>query len=279
MASEKRAKKSEDMIVVDEEKDLKFSTEEELFGYFEKDVVKLEEEYFQLRSSNDLDDKDFARYEKNLVRLLEDPDEVWEDESSLPDKKVFIYLREFDSPNEDEALFHVAVAYMAGDMPSFIYLHFPTRDIRLAEHYQRGEIVYDRILENASPGALDGDALLEGEPLASGLYEAMLKVRSDHDIREEEFREFAHLREEAIEEADEIWRNNDSMGNVLVTFIKEFHEEGPGAIYYVVVTLEDTPSNSHALLFSFPTTDEGLLDRYRHGENLQADEVVQEASH
>jgi hypothetical protein len=45
------------------------------------------------------------------------------------------------------------------------------------------------------------------------------------------------------------------------------------------VTIEDTPSSSHALLFSFPTTDENLIGRYRHGENMQAEEVVQEASH
>ncbi|NQZ19758.1 MAG: peptidase, partial [Bdellovibrionales bacterium] len=38
-------------------------------------------------------------------------------------------------------------------------------------------------------------------------------------------------------------------------------------------------TNSHALLFSFPTSDETLVDRYRHGENLQADEVIQESSH
>jgi hypothetical protein len=35
----------------------------------------------------------------------------------------------------------------------------------------------------------------------------------------------------------------------------------------------------HSLLFSFPTSDTYLLDRYRQGENLQAEEVVQESSH
>lgn len=32
-------------------------------------------------------------------------------------------------------------------------------------------------------------------------------------------------------------------------------------------------------MFSFPTNDESLVDRYRHGENLHAEEVVQESSH
>ena len=56
-------------------------------------------------------------------------------------------------------------------------------------------------------------------------------------------------------------------------------DEQNADLHYVVVTIEDTPSSSHALLFSFPTGDKNLLDRYRHGENLQAEEVVQEASH
>jgi len=43
---------------------------------------------------------------------------------------------------------------------------------------------------------------------------------------------------------------------------------------YVVVTQEDDNSNVHALLFSFPTTDKTLVDRYRQGEYLQPEEVA-----
>src|SRR5690606_6007801 len=136
-----------------------------------------------------------------------------------------------------------------------------------------------RLTDRAALGAIDGDALREGDDFARGLYHAMLKVRADSDIKEDKFKRFAHLREDTIEQPDEIWRSNDSMGNVLVSFIKEFPDETPGNVYYIVVTLEDMPSNSHALLFSFPTIDEALVGRYRHGENLQAEEVVQEASH
>ena len=107
----------------------------------------------------------------------------------------------------------------------------------------------------------------------------MIKVRGESDIKEETFADYANLREETIEQPDEIWRSNDSMGNVLVSFIRDFPDEGETGIHYIVVTIEDMPSNSHALLFSFPTTDENLIGRYRHGENLQAEEVVQEASH
>ena len=145
------------------------------------------------------------------------------------------------------------------------------------ERYRRGQMVFQRSHADIPIGALDGDALHEGDELANGLYKAMLMLRSEKDIPEDEFHRYADCRELALEDADEIWRSGDSLGNVLVSFIKEFNDDSD--FYYVVVTVEDAPSNSHALLFSFPTRDKGLVDRYRHGENLQAEEVVQESSH
>ena len=129
-------------------------------------------------------------------------------------------------------------------------------------------------------GAVEGDSLSEGDELAVGLYRAMLKLRSESDIKESEFVNYSDLREDTIEEADEIWRAQGISGQVLVHFIREFTEaEEEDPQYYIVVTVEEGSSNSHALLFSFPTRDISLVDRYRHGENLQAEEVVQEASH
>jgi phage-Barnase-EndoU-ColicinE5/D-RelE like nuclease2 len=121
--------------------------------------------------------------------------------------------------------------------------------------------------------------LTEGDALAVGLYKAMLSLRSPNDIKEEKFHDHEELREDTIEEPDEIWRSTDLSGNALVTFVKQFDEGDSDGIWYVAVTVEDEASSSHALLFSFPTTDENLIDRYRHGENLQAEEVTQEASH
>ena len=165
-------------------------------------------------------------------------------------------------------------------MPTFIYLHFPTKVEELAEVYRRGELIFDRIIKEVEKGAVEGDALGEGEELAVGLYKAMLKLRSSSDIAEDDFASFAPLREDCIQDADEIWRTTDYTGQVFVNFIREFSDfEGGEDLYYIVVTLEEPSTNSHALLFSFPTRDVGLVERYRHGENLQADEVIQEASH
>ncbi|MCB0357343.1 MAG: peptidase, partial [Bdellovibrionales bacterium] len=218
------------------------------------------------------------KYEYQLEATLEDPDEVWVDASTFKDQDLTIYIKEFFN-EDDNSIFHIAVTYTADDIPSFVYLHFPTKYIELVEKYQRGDIIYDRLLEEAPLGAIEGDALLEGDELALGLYQSMLKVRSEDDIAEKDFRSYVYMRETAIEEADEIWRSNDPFGNVLVNFIKEFPEAEPATIYYVVVTIEDAISNSHALLFSFPTKDKNLVSRYKQGESLHAEDVSQESSH
>jgi hypothetical protein len=282
MAKRKFAKEKEDKIIIDAAQGLVFSNEDELYQHFYKEISKLEKEFFALRSQDDLTEKEFLKFEENLNILLDDPDEVWKDLETIKGTEFNIYIRRIETlerGDNEVNLYHVAVVYLTENVPSFVYLHFPTISEELVMKYRRGEKVYDRVLHGKVRGAIEGDALYEGDELARGLYSAMLKVRSENDIKEVDFESFADFREESIEQPDEIWRSNDSLGNILVTFIKEYQDEEVGTFHYVVVTLEDMPSGSHALLFSFPTTDSSLVARYRHGENLQAEEVVQEASH
>lgn len=274
-----KAMKKKDKIIIDESKGLEFNSEEELYHHFFKEISTLEQEFFSTRPQDDIPETDFDRYESNLGLLLENPDEIWHDTETMKGTTFHVFLKKFDSEDNENPLYHVAIVYLTDSVPSFVYLHFPTNSDTFVAKYRRGEKTYDRADEKLVPGSLEGDALHEGDDFARGLYQAMMKVRSEGDIKEGVFQQYASLREETIENPDEIWRSNDSMGNILVSFIRDFPDEGDGGLHYIVVTIEDMPSNSHALLFSFPTTDENLVGRYRHGENLQAEEVVQEASH
>lgn len=258
--------------MIDKAQGLIFDSERDLYAHFAKEIQTLEDEFFALRGKKDIAEAKFTKYDAQLEMLLDDPDEVWEDTDTLTHQRMFIYIREFENETS-----HVAACYLTESTPSFVYLHFPTSDLELVERYRRGQLVFQRSNLDVATGAIDGDALHEGDDLAIGLYKAMLLLRSDKDIAEDDFLDYADSREETLEDADEIWRSSDSLGNVLVSFIKEFGDEDEFS--YVVVTVEDAPSSSHALLFSFPTKDKGLLGRYRHGENLQAEEVVQESSH
>lgn len=272
---------SEESIVIDKDNDLIFSSEDEVLKHFAQPISELEKEFLKLRTPEDYSDDESLGKEEELEDLLHSPDEVWEDTESVPGTVLYNFIKCFEDVENEDIYFYVAIAYLADDIPTFVFLHFPTRFDALCEHYRRGELVYDRTKEEVGLGGVEGDALSEGDELALGLYKAMLIVRSPQDIEESLFTNYSELREETIEEADEIWRNTTMGGYTLVTFIKDFSraEEGAEHLYYLAITLEDEGTSSHALLFSFPTSDESLVDRYRHGENLQAEEVIQESSH
>ena len=279
-------------IVIDESKGLVFQSEREMYEHFQPQIKMLESEVKTHRIESDVKVSEFSKYEPLLQQVIDDPDEVWEDAVSVHGVKVTSYVGHYvaveadsdhridETSKSEEGVYYVALTYAVEGRPKFVYLHFPSRDIKLVDRFRRGELIYDRIAKEVEQGALEGDALSEGDPLAVGLYKAMLSLRSVSDIKEESFHDHDELREETIEEPDEIWRSTDLNGSVLVTFVKHFEDEGDtDGIWYIAVTVEDETSSSHALLFSFPTTDEALVDRYRHGENLQAEEVTQEASH
>lgn len=267
-------------ILVDEKAGLIFESEKDLFGYFEGHIAQLEDEYETLRSENDFNDEEQIAKEHYLETTLDQPDEVWMDENTFGDLTVYNFIKNIEEA--EETFKYVACAYVSSEdeYPTFVFIHFPTKDSNMWKNFQRGDLVYDKNYEKVVGGAIEGDALLEGDPLAMGLYQAMITVRSDKDIPQEQFKDFAELREETIESADEIWKKNDLDGNILVSFIKEFPDhEAVKDLVYIAVTQEEPDTNVHSLLFSFPTTDKTLVDRYRQGENLQAEEISQESSH
>lgn len=285
----KKVKKSKEKkevvgkIVIDAPRGLVFADEDELFNHFSSDIEALEKKFFAQKKDTDIALDDYAKFEKLLPKLLADPQEIWLDPKSLDGKEVNNFIGSFEEKKSGngEKIYYIAQVYVTNDTPSFVYLHFPTKDQDLVERYRNGEIVYDRTKRSVPAGASDGDALSEGEPLAEGLYQAMIKVRAESDFAEGDFPNYFDLREETIEEPDEIWRSRDAYGIILVNFIKEFRatEDGEGEMFYIAVTQEDPSTESHMLLFSFPTNDKTLVERYRHGENMTAEEVVQESSH
>ncbi len=276
-----RAKSKHVEIVIDRKANLVFKNEKDLFEFFQPQIDFLEKEFDKFAAGESMEAEinahpDFS-IEDELELSLEEPQEIWHDPKTFTEFPIFHFLR----PIEELDAFHVTITYVSSeDEPTFIFLHFFTKDLELVARYRRGELVYDRAFEEVGFGALDGDSLSEGDPLAMGLFISMLKVRGDKDIPHEDFPSMGEqFREETIESADEIWKHTDLAGNEIVTFIKEFPDVGIPELNYIAVTQEDPGTKVHSLLFSFPTNDPSLLDRYRQGENLQAEEVVQESSH
>lgn len=277
--SEKKEEASMDIVtenleglVIDPVREWSFKSEDELYDFFKKDIQKLEKEFKSYIDAS-TDSK-----QQTLEFTLEDPDEVWERTDFFEeDRPLHIFIKNFGKTVE------IALCHLFELEPVFIYSHFTVPVDTDISSLKFEFLVRDNKMKEVFKGALDGDSLHEGDKLAIGLYKAMMTLRSEEDFQEEEFAEFLEIREQTIEEADEIWRSMDSYGNYLVHFVKEYQMantvDTEEVFHYVATTVEDEASDSNVLLFSFPTMDKSLLDRYRIGENMQAEEVVQEESH
>lgn len=271
---------NKELIVVDEGKGLIFENEKTLFGYFSNVIKTLEDKYIKNYDfKNDFSKEEIFGLDKWLDITLDDPDEIWVNNEAFDDIPVYALIKEVK--DGDDFFNYVALVYLNAEekYPTFVFLHFATVDSDLTEIFREKEIIYHRKLESVQFAALEGDSLLEGDYLAIGLLESMIKLRSDKDIETDQFKKYAEFREETIDSPDEIWKQVSSEGHVLVNFIKEISESSEKDLHYVVVTEEEPDTQVHSLLFSFPTTDINLLDRYRQGENLEADEVSTESSH
>ncbi len=269
-----------ELIIIDEKQGLIFENDKTLFGYFSVAIKEYEnkfQKYHDAKSDFELSEQ--IEHESLLEETLDDPDEIWVDDSTFEDLVVHTMIRNFET--KQQLFYYVAVVYIntEDNFPTFVFFHFPTKDLKMLEAFRQNEIIFHRKLEAIQFAAIEGDSLLEGDYLAIGLLESMLKIRGEKDLSTDKYKEYAECRESTIDSPDEIWRKVDTEGHVLVTFIKEFEDLGVEDLHYIVVTEEDTESQVNSLLFSFPTNDITLVDRYRQGENLEAEEVATESSH
>jgi len=266
-------------VLVDEHNDLLFCNDPCVHEYFENEINSFEVEHLKARSPQDIPVKDFSKYEKFLGMVLSEPDEIWEDFTEPSESPVGIYIGEFF--HENEHIYYIAVAYRHDEKPSFVYMHFPTHDLKLVEKYRRGELIYDDARE--AEIQLDDDEVTESN-IAIDLYNEMLENRSEVDIDPEDFGSYSELKLVTVERPDEIWRRIDDSGNTFIIYIShqktDRHLQGDTARHgpqgaesetfaYVVVAVEDEIVGGAIPVFGFPTLDQKLLDRFRVGELIK----------
>lgn len=272
-------KKIQELFVIDEDKNLVFDSEDKVFKFFEEPIQRIEELYQTIRRPDDFTDEEQVEEEDSLDLTLSDPDEIWLMETFFKKAPIHVFVKTINK--NTMSYDYVAIVFLSTKErnPTFVLSHFPTKFKETAEAFKDGEMIFSHDMEIKHFAGLDGDSILENDELSIGLFKSMLKLRTEKDIPLEKFKNFLETREDTIESPDEIWRKTDHDGNVFVTFIKEYTETEFDDYYYISITLEENNSDVHTLLFSFPTNDENLVDRYRLGENLQAEEVSQESSH
>ena len=249
----------EKAILLDTHNDMIFCDEKCLRENFEGEISELEQEYTSLRSPEDIPTESHAKYSHLLKLVLNEPDEVWEQPTDDDSPPMSFFIGEFLVGNEQ--IFYVAAAYFAEDKPAFVYMHFPTTDLRLVEKFKVGTLVFDAAEEESRIG----DDEINEDHIGYEIYRTMLDLRSDEDIGIEEFESYDHLKLATVDKPEEIWRQIDDTGATFLIYISH-HEKNMEPLAYLVVAAEDDLSESAVPLFGFPTLDQKLLEKFRVGE-------------
>jgi hypothetical protein len=162
-------------IVIDEKQGLVFKSEDELYQHFRAQIDSLEKDFQKSRTAAgaDFTEEELESLMPYLDITLDQPDKVWMDEETF--KKFPIYHFHRTCEWQGEPCYYIASAYVEEDSPTFIFLHFATKHNSVVQDFQRGQLIYDRMFEAFEPAYLEGDALIEGDILAFGLFTAMMK--------------------------------------------------------------------------------------------------------
>ena len=111
MAKKKKTETTDDeQIIIDAQKSLVFSSEDEVLDHFSEQIQQFEKEFLKLRTKGDFSDDESLGKEDELEELLQSPDEVWEDSQSNKSMTVYNFIKSFQD-EEDETFYYLAIAY------------------------------------------------------------------------------------------------------------------------------------------------------------------------
>ena len=280
---------------VEEEIGRVFCSQACIVDYFAPDIKRLEKEYFQQLSSDDLSAKDRKKLSDLRWKTLKKPDEVWREKTLAGDYR-FTLITEFNY--EQKSVWCICICLFLRGEPSFLYLAFPTRIQGMVAHYRKGERVKIQFVEEAStnPKARSesqsenqpknqpkdqnednemsqevGSVLAPTDGLATDwtdeeLMRAQLAgTRQKDDIPTSDFLLYNYCVSETIEGPDEVWSIEFQNSSKLLHFMRSYPEQDP-RLWYIVVARETEDEEGIEILDAFPTRDSNLVDQFRKGE-------------
>lgn len=255
----------EKIVYVEEGSSRFFCSEKCIRSYYDPMAEFYRKEMLSIRDPHDIPEADFSAYESYAPLCLSNPDEVWMD-TTENGETVYYFLANFT--NEGGRFNYIILCFCMEMEPTYLLLSFPTRDKKLVEEFRRGEKIEltespeEVVAEpEVSPHVTEDFLAKQG----NAIEEEMLRYRGANDIPKAEFDEYAHLLEQTIENPDEVWELQDAGdANTLLTLISQQEEN----LHYVVICTYDQKQEnqeSWRVIYSFPTNDPSLVQRYRRG--------------
>lgn len=245
-----------------------FCGEQCIEDYFRPTIEYMEQELLKLRSNSDYIDEDRPSFEHYRTLTLQDPDEVWLEETESGER-YFTYISQFQQAAE--RFNYVVVCLAIEGIPSFVFLNFPTRDNDLVEQYRRG--VDLRVLDSFEPKEIEEKIMQDrlNNELAQEL-ERFSEKRHSQDIPQESFKKFEKFIDITLDDPDEIWTLLDEQGISWYTFISrhEIHSRQVDFDAFTMIVIcrgGEKGLKSLHVERAFPTIDPGFVQQFRKGIN------------
>ena len=253
----------EKIVYVEESANRYFCSEKCIRSYYDPMAEYYRKQMLEVRDPHDVSEGDFAEYESYAPLCLSNPDEIWADTTEFGET-IYFYLANFT--NEGGKFTYIVACFCLEDEPTYILLSFPTRDKKLAEEFRRGEKLEIKEEDEETTEPEVSPVLAEDFLARQGnaIEEEMLRHRDPTDVPQSEFEEHIHLVDQTIENPDEVWELQDEGDNPILTLISQ-HEEN---LHYVVICTFDNSEGQESwrVIYSFPTRDPALVQRYRRGQ-------------
>ena len=259
----RKALNSEEKIVYVEESSTRFFCSEKCIrAYYDPMAEHYRSQMMEIRDPHDISEADFSEYESYAPLCLSNPDEEWVDTTEFGETITY-FLANFT--NEGGKFTYIVACFCLESEPTYILLSFPTRDKKLVEEFRKGDRV-ERKEEDEEISEPKVSPVLAEDFLAkqgNAIEEEMLRHRSESDIPQSEFEEYGHLVDQTIESPDEVWELQDEGENPLLTLISEQGD----SLHYVVICAIDASQGQESwrVIYSFPSLDPALVQRYRRG--------------
>ncbi len=276
----------EEALFVEEEVGRFFCEESCIVSHFTPEIEKLEREYGRHVSPTDLSGEERERYAHFRWMALENPDEIWREETQKGDHR-YTLIAEYKP--EQKKVWAVSVCLMLRGEPSFLYLAFVSADRNLVDEFRRGDqmkVVREKVSEdqeeqNSPSNTQISDRLAEAWTEADSLRALLLKGRKTGDIPVEDFGFYQKCLEETLQNPNELWSYLPKSAKRIYHFIKHYDHED--SFWYVVIAKDTADETQIEIIDVFPTRDPELIALCRHGKKevlggKSADSASEEAS-
>lgn len=220
-------------------------------------------------------------------RNVDSPDSVWRYENAIGEV-YYTHICECRS-SQQAGWFYISICSYFDNTPSFVFFKTVTRSERVLSYYRRGSEIGAKAqthLPSQELSDIDKDVepemrvdipseVMESVELKKSEYLAqLLEVHSDKDIAFEQFGAYDDYLPLTLDDADEVYEQEDDAGDKIKTFIKSF-VANKMTFFYVVICLDmelSEQGHNSALLpiLSFPSADKELYKLYARGRRISS---------